>query len=299
MMLRDGALGVRNTNAQDWFAKYWRWATSEVDAARAPWPEPRGLPYPASVLTLKLQDLCSPIFPVDPEPPKRTWDERLNHIWDRYSRLGDPPSAKDVDSLLDEISRSEVLSLFPEFDLTYVAQALALARVSRFADAEDVLESAFRKCPVKSALCKALADTKLWYPQAVAFGWYMQSCLLGYESYLPYLQLSEAATAVGMVELGNRLLNASDIVGESMRRLSPAAVTRSLAQGVADRLRLAFEEFLQFADCFLPPADVLPPPDDQHEREVWFSILKMNPEGKPTPRSRVLGRAFARKGSVG
>jgi len=242
-----------------------------------------------------------PTFPVDPEPPKHIPDDdRLHQLWQRYIQLGDPPTTEDVASLLNEISKSDVLSLFPEFDLIYVAKALALARVSNFSEAEEILESAFRKCRFRSALCKALGDTKLWQGETVALGWYMQACLLGYDAYLPYLQLSEAARAFGMVELGNRLLNASDIIGESLHRLSPVSAQRirSIVEKDPESLRFAIEKFLKFADCFLPPDDVLPLPDN-NEREVWFSFLKINPEGWLTPKTKILDRSFVRKYRIG
>jgi len=246
---------------------------------------------------LKLQDLCCPLFPVDPEPPKRLFsDDRLHQLWDRYAQLSDPPPAEEVNSFLYEISESNVLSLFPEFDLIYVAQAVALARVFRFADAEAVLENAFRKCPVKSALCKALGDTKLWQGDIVAFGWYMQSCLLGYESCLPYLQLAQAAKAIALQEISNCLLNATDIVGgTSMYRLSPpsAVWTTSIAKKDTKTLRDTFETFFRFANSFLPPSDMFPPDDEQKERAIQLILCSGDPEGSwGLAKKKVINRCF-------
>jgi hypothetical protein len=195
---------------------------------------------------------------------------------------------------VEEISKSNLLALFPKFDLTYVAQALALARISRFSEAEVILGTAFLNCPVRSALCKALGDIKLWQENPVAFGWYMQACLLGYESYIPYLELSEAASAIGMVELGNRLLNASDILRTSMYRVSSKSATRFIARKDPKNLHAALEEFLNFANCFLPPADILPQSDESNERATWLILCKPNPEGWPTATEKILNRRFVR-----
>jgi hypothetical protein len=278
-------------STQNWFEKYWQWAISEVEFSKASW---HGFNDSTStnVLSLKLQDLCCPLFPVDPEPPKRISDERLHQLWQKYSKLDDPPTKEAVATLLSEISKSDLLSLFPEFDLIFVAKALALARVSRFSEAEEILESAFRKCRVRSALCNALGSIKLWQGETVAIGWFMQACLLGYETFLPYLQLSEAANTNGMVELGNRLLNASDIISSSMNRLSPESAMRYIAQKDSVGLHLALVRFLDFADRFLPPTDILPPLDDQRERSVWLILIRGDPY-RPSPTKKILDRSFA------
>lgn len=279
----------------NWYERYWNWVKAEVISPKVTWDK-FDKPKIQNFLSLDLQDLCHPLFPVDPNPPKRDSyesDERLHKIWDRYNKIKDPVSTDDVASLLVEISKSNVLSIFPEFDLTYVAQALALARISRFGEAEASLETGFNNCAVKSALCKAMGDVKLWEQNPVAFGWYMQACLLGYESLLPYLELSEAANALGMTEIGIRLLNASDILSTSMLRKSPDSDTRFIARKDSKKLQFALEEFLRFADTFLPPDDILPPIEKSNERAQWLILCKGNPEGGSTAIDKILNRKFA------
>ena len=274
--------------------KYRQWATSETERPEKPWPISKSLlTGDTSILSLTVSELCCPLFPVDPPPPKRISDDRVHFVWDVFTKLPRHPDPREVKILLNNID--EVRVIFPDVDLTYVAEAQAVARLSLFAQAEAVLEKALRICPVRSALCDAVGLTKLYQGEMVCFGWFMQACLLGYESYGPYLQLSEAAKALGMMELSNRLLNASDILsGGTIPRLRTPESTISIASESKRTLQVALETFLEFAHIFLPPIDVLPPPDSETERGQDIIIMRGWPEeqGKPIlqPMRKILDR---------
>lgn len=285
---------VRSTRSDEWFRKYWDWANTVTLPRSFQWHHDRQLLMSdKGALSFGLLDLCFPIWQVDRAPKPRA-DTRWHSLFQRYAELVDPPIPEEVDSLLSDIIKSGIIADFPDFDLTYMIQALALARTSRFTEAEAILEDALSRCPVKSALCKAVGDTKLWQNEVVSYGWYMQACLLGYDSYLPYLQLSYTSATIGKHDISIRLLNASDcLCGSKMFRLSPksAQKTENVARKETDNMRKAFDIFLEFADFFLPPTDLLPKPNDE-QRQVAMSILQINPEGMPTPKMRIVDRSF-------
>lgn len=232
---------------------------------------------------LKLEDLCLPIFPADPDPPKRdssavTSSDLLHMIWDSYSSLGDPPDRTAADALIGLFSTSDVFSQFPDFDLAYVAYSGALAGVSRFEDAEAVLDEAFAKCQVRSTLCLAMAEVKWVQVDPVALGWFMQACLLGYESWKPYLVLANAARSVGLEDLAARLFNAVDVLDSSMRRFRPGSAWWHRNQKIAGKeitgVDTALRSFERLATFFLPPVTFFP--SEGHEGRADWVIITSN-----------------------
>jgi hypothetical protein len=132
---------------------------------------------------------------------------------------------------------------------------------------------------------------KLYQHDAACFGWFMQACLLGYESYGPYLELAEAAKAVGMMDLFERLLNACDILNNhSIVRLRADESKDAIISRDREGLRAALHIFLRFATAFLPPSDVLPPPDNEEQRWIELKLNTVNPDGELKPLMRILDR---------
>jgi ankyrin repeat protein len=238
------------------------------------------------LLSSDLEDLCAPILPVDPEPAKRrdkfTSCDSGHLVWDRYSRLDDPASKSEAESLIKYIEKENILVVLPQFDLMYVAKASALVALSRFSEAEVVIREGLQKCKVRSSLCMAFGEIKWMMFETVSMGWFMQACLIGYESWKPYLILSEAALNVGLKELSLRLLNAADLLNYHMIRFkegSPWAIrTTAICQKDSLRIYSALKKFQRFADSFLPPVDFFPDPNcDNLDRNAEVIICSNFP----------------------
>lgn len=276
--------------------RFREWATSESERSEKPWPVSTAvLTRDESILSLGLPELCCPIFPVDPAPPKRVSDDGSYVMWEAFNKLPRYPDPTEAERLLHRVD--EVLAIFPELDLAYVAQAQALARLSLFTQAEAVVERALRICPVRSALCETTGLIKLYQGDAVCFGWFMQACLLGYESFGPYLELAEIARAVGMNELNERLLNACDILNKhSIVRLRRDESKNEIISKNREGLRAALGKFFGFACAFLPPSDVLPSPDNEKEREIELILDRGYPEEEGRPRLEPMRKILDRRG---
>ncbi len=275
------------------------WAKGEPRELSVSWQSYRPMQSPVDVRRLTLEELCCPMFEVDPPPPKRISDDQLHDAWDKYSKLPRNPDPRNVEALLDQTK--ELLTVFPTFDLTYVARAGTLARLSLFVDAEDVLADGFRNCSVRSALCASMGYVYALQGEHRAFGWHMQACHLGYEEYIPYLVLSEAAGAVGLKELRTRLLNAVDCISSSMPRLGASHSANSVASVALKNKELlirAFSIFTKYADVYLPPVDAFPPVEDEHQRSIEAILVRGNPDGS-RPSLRVCSRAFAQRRATG
>jgi|GEM_PF-3463598 len=274
--------------------KYMEWARGEPRELPVSWKSYRPIQGYVDVGGLTLEELCCPIFEVDPPPPKRIKDDRLLEAWERYSKLPRQSDRMIVEPLLQQTRK--LLPIFPGSDLIYVAQAGTLARLSRFAEAEALLADGFRNCSVKSALCETMGDVCFWQGKPCSFGWYMQACHLGYESFAPYLLLSEAAALLGLTEIRIRLLNAVDSISSSLPRLPASNSTASVVS--KDKLPLiqAFQKFLEYADVYLPSVDFFP--EDEKQRSIEAILARGDPDGPP-PSFRVSSRTFARRRNTG
>jgi hypothetical protein len=276
--------------------EYLKWAKGEPQELPTSWKSYYPIQGCVDIGGLTLEELCSPIFEVDPLPPKRISDARLLDVWETYSKLPRQPDPHDVELLLQQIRK--LRPIFPAFDLIYVAQAGSLARLSRFAEAEALLAEGFCNCSVKSALCETMGDVYFWQGENRSFGWYMQACHLGYESFAPYLLLSEAAALLGLEEIRVRLLNAVDSISSSLPRLPASSSTVSVVSKDKPRLIQAFRKFLEYANVYLPPMDAFPPLEDEKQRSIEAILVRGNPD-EPPPSFRICSRAFARRGNTG
>ncbi len=283
---------MRTDNSID----YMEWAKGAPRELPASWKTYQAIQGDVNFGGLALMDLCAPLFEVDPPAPKRIPDARLLAAWQAYNQLPRQPDPHAVELLLQQTRT--LLPLFPGFDLLYVAQAGALARLSRFAEAEALLAEGLRACTLRSALCVGMGDVRFAQGDPCSLGWYMQACHLGYESLMPYLLLSEAAASLDLATLRARLLNAVDSLSSSLPRLPASHPMASVVSKDRQRLIQAFEKFLEYADPYLPPADAFSDPADMKQRSIEVLLLRGNPEGPP-PAFRICDRAFARRRNTG
>ncbi|OHE24606.1 MAG: hypothetical protein A2X92_04275 [Syntrophus sp. GWC2_56_31] len=163
-----------------------------------------------------------------------------------------------------------------------VKQAYSLMQNKRWGEARKIIQNGLQTCNRKDRLCELIANIYLNEKNPLAIGWYMQSCVIGSPSWVPYLMVSYAARALGLDDIAWRCLNACDVIDTGMKRID------NLEIDIADLVRnsnrseiiSSLINFERILDPYLPAANEIP--HDQSEREIFTSLnLTGDPEKPP------------------
>jgi hypothetical protein len=112
-----------------------------------------------------------------------------------------------------------------------------------------------------------------------AFIWWIQSCLAGNESYMPYLYLSYASGFLNHKILSMRLLAAADIVASTTYRFNSDNELwkiKELTNKDPEGLNNVFKIFEREMDKYLPSPEFLPVNED--ERSLFMNVDLFDPE---------------------
>ncbi len=157
-------------------------------------------------------------------------------------------------------------------------QAYSLMQNKRWGEARKIIQDGLQTCKRKDRLCDLIANIYHIEKNPLAIGWYMQSCVLGSPSWVPYLLVSYAARALGLDDIAWRCLNACDVIETGMKRIDKletdiADLVKNFDQS---QLLVAMKNFEKAMCPYLPSSDELP--HDQVKRSIF---LGQNITGDP------------------
>lgn len=170
-------------------------------------------------------------------------------------------------------------------------QAYSLMQNKRWGEARRITKDGLQTLNRKDRLCELLANIYLNEKNPLAIGWYMQACVLGSPSWVPYLLVSYAARSVGLNELAWRCLNACDVIDEKRIDRLEADIARIVENADRSELLATMKNFEKTMDTYLPLSNELP--HDQEERGLFLlQNLTGDPEMPPLKqRLRLLRRS--------
>lgn len=159
-----------------------------------------------------------------------------------------------------------------------VKQAYSLMQDRRWGEARKAIQDGLRTCNRKDRLCELFANIFLNEKNPIAIGWYMQSCLLGSPSWVPYLLVSYAARALALDEIAWRCLNACDVIDTGMKRIDKLEtdIAEVVKNSNQSQLVAAMKNFEKEMNPYLPSSDEIP--HDQMKRSIF---LLQNITGDP------------------
>ena len=151
-----------------------------------------------------------------------------------------------------------------------VKQAYSLMQNRRWGEARKIIQDGLQTCNRKDRLCELIANIYLNEKNPLGIGWYMQSCIIGSPSWVPYLLVSYAAFALGLDDIGWRCLNACDVIDTGMKRIDnlETDITTLVKNSDRSQLRAAMTNFDKSMDPYLPSANELP--HDQMKRDIFL-----------------------------
>jgi hypothetical protein len=177
---------------------------------------------------------------------------------------------------IDARSLGGLEPLHPESDDDTVKQAYSLMQNLKWEEARRIIQDGLKTLNRKDRLCELLANIYLNEKNPVAIGWYMQSCVLGSPSWVPYLLVSYAARALGLDDIAWRCLNACDVIDEKRIDQLEKDIADIVKNSNRSELLTAMKTFEKTMDPYLPLSDELP--HDQMERSTF---LLQNITGDP------------------
>lgn len=134
----------------------------------------------------------------------------------------------------------------------------------------QVIAQNLPRCDRKDRLCELLANIYLNRMNPISIGWYMQSCVLGSRSWVPYLMVSYAARTLSLDDIAWRCLNACDVLDTGMKRIDKLEIDIAYLAQNANRSELisALRNFVKVLDPYLPAENEIP--HDQMERATFL-----------------------------
>lgn len=149
-------------------------------------------------------------------------------------------------------------------------QAYSLMQNKRWGEARKIIQDGMQICKRKDRLCELIANIYHIEQNSLAIGWYMQSCVLGSPSWVPYLMVSYAARALGLDDIAWRCLNACDVIETGMKRIDKLETEIANLVRYSDQSQLvsAMKNFEKVMDSCLPLSNELP--HDQKERSIFL-----------------------------
>jgi len=167
---------------------------------------------------------------------------------------------------------------YNDFDITYTWTAKAYAALGDKKEAEKILINGLKKCKRVSVILSELGNLHYEMKNQRAIVWWIQSCIAGNESYMPYLYLSYAAGFLNNNILSLRLLAAADIVASTTYRFNSDDELwkiKELTNKDTEGLMNAFKIFESEMDKYLPSPDFLPVNED--ERSLFMNVDLFDP----------------------
>jgi hypothetical protein len=199
--------------------------------------------------------------------PSPSQQETIRRLVAPASFHGDRAACEELEKATRDLPNA-----FPEFALGYVWRSIALGGLARFSEAFEVLQTGLDTCPDPLQICAGCAHICEQKGSMAQFGWHMQQCFLGTDSYWPYLVLAQAALSCDMQGIAKPLLGASDVLcpGWETWRLQEEEVARidSLVRSDLPGMR---DALTRFAECMEPTfTKVGTVPDDPMQRSKWL-----------------------------
>lgn len=171
------------------------------------------------------------------------------------------------------LKKLPLIEKYNDFDIIYIWTSKSHSALGDKKRAEKILIDGLKKCKRVSILLSELGNLYYEKMNYLAFAWWIQSCIAGNESYMPYLYLSYAAGFLNKKELSLRLLAAADIVALTTYRFNSNDEIwkiKDLANKNSDGLIKALKAFENEMDKYLPPLDFFPENDD--ERSLFINV---------------------------
>jgi len=166
------------------------------------------------------------------------------------------------------------ISKFHDFDVVYIWTAKTYVALENTKKAKEILYSGLEHSKRLFFIMEELGEIYFKEGNFLSIGWWMKSCIIGTESYMPYLYLSYAAKFHDKDELSKRLLAAADVISW---RTKHRFKTNDIISRIYEVLRkndnetkAAFETFENKIKNYLPPTDLLPDDDS------FFAPLSLN-----------------------
>jgi ankyrin repeat protein len=180
------------------------------------------------------------------------------------------------------------ISKFHDFDIIYIWTAKTYVALENVRRAKEILFSGLEHSKRLFYIMEELANTYFEEDNYLSFGWWMQSCIIGTDSYMPYLYLSYAAMFLEKDELSKRLLAASDIISMgSMYRFNSNDIISGIYEVFninKNEITIAFETFENKMNRYLPSSGFLP--DDDDDRSLFLSSDLFNIENSKIIKAR-------------
>lgn len=220
---------------------------------------------------------------------------RLPHPRPAANRLAFRESFMDAYFELQKKIRV-VESFYLDLPVIYVWNAYVWAWLGSYDSAYISISSGLLRCADKAELCYEMGKLQSEQNRTSAFGWWMQACMLAYDTPHPYLYLATAAAETGLTDLELRLLNLCDAHWVMLRLPTDDDVKmRDLARKNTKKTKESLENFGRYMTPFLPAADLLPSPKDNLGRAEDVQVQKFFGESSPLIQEKVrLQRIFDR-----
>ncbi|MHC1774289.1 MAG: hypothetical protein AB9834_02630 [Lentimicrobium sp.] len=212
----------------------------------------------------------------------RHWNEidDFKKIYDLFVEAQQLYYSKNDNSIFKTfLTKLPQIEKYNDFDIIYTWTAKSLAATGYKKQAENILIDGLNKCKRVSIILSELGNLYYENKNYIAFAWWIQSCIAGNESYMPYLYLSYAASFLNEKNLSLRLLAAADVVASTTYRFNSDDdiwKIKELVNKNPDGLNKAFKEFKNEMDKYLPPSDFLPENDD--ERSLFINVDLFDPD---------------------
>jgi len=189
-----------------------------------------------------------------------------------------------------------VESLYLDLPAIYVWNAYVWVWLGNYDSAYISISYGLLRCEDKTDLCYKMGNLQSEQSRLSAFGWWMQACMLAHDLPHPYLYLATAAADTGLRDLELRLLNLSDARWGMLRLPTDHNMKlRDLAEKDRKKVKESLENFGLYMIPFLPPADLLPSPEDNSGRAGEIQLQKFFGESSPMIKEKVrLQRIFDR-----
>ncbi len=161
---------------------------------------------------------------------------------------------------------------YSSFIISYIWRANAQAALGNYDAAYKTLELGLVKSPRTDGILQTFGDLKFDQNCVESFGWWMQSCMVGGESFFPYLYLSNLAYELDMPDLNKQLLAAADLLSYSQPRMDYELIEKHklLINNNLDVLKSACSKFENSITGYLPSPTFLP--DNEVDRSVFVNL---------------------------
>ena len=153
--------------------------------------------------------------------------------------------SKDSIPFKNLLRRMPPIEKYPSFIIPYIWRANAQAALGKYDASYKILELGLVKSPRTDGILQTFGDLKFDQNCVESFGWWMQSCMVGGESFFPYLYLSNLAYELDMPDLNKQLLAAADLLSYSQPRMDYELIEKHklLIKNNLDVLKSACSKF--------------------------------------------------------